>query len=57
MFVDQNNQYFAFASQESGSIMVMSQKSKKLLFDLKMNGSCNSVVFSPDERYLFSVGD
>ena len=37
--------------------MIMSQKSKKLLFDLKMNGSCNAVCFSPDDRYLFSVGD
>ena len=37
--------------------MVMSQKSKKLLFDLKMNGSCNSLCFSPDDRYLFSAGD
>ena len=22
-----------------------------------MNGSCQSVAFSPDERYLFSAGD
>jgi len=22
-----------------------------------MNGSCQSVAFSPDEKYLFSVGD
>lgn len=38
--------YFAIGSGESGYIMVMSQKSKKLLFELKMNGSCNSICFS-----------
>lgn len=35
----------------------MGQDSKKLLFDLKMNGTCNSIVFSQDERYMWSVGD
>ena len=49
--------YFAFICKKSGYILVMGQDSKKLLFDLKMNGSCNSVAFSRDERYLFSVGD
>jgi U3 small nucleolar RNA-associated protein 18 len=58
MFVSSSNDYFAFASVENpGYIMVMSQKSKKLVFDLKMNGGCSGVCFSPDGRYLFSVGD
>ena len=52
-----HSDYFAFASAESGYIMVMSQKTKKLIFDLKMNGSCNSLCFSTDDKYLFSVGD
>ena len=47
----------AVACQESGYILMLNQDSKKLLFDLKMNGSCQSVAFSPDERHLFSVGD
>ena len=52
-----NGEFMAVACSESGYILVLSQKSKKLLFDLKMNGSCQSVAFSPDERFLFSVGD
>ena len=36
---------------------MMGQNSKQLLFDLKMNGSCNALAFSPCEKYLFSVGD
>ena len=47
----------AIACNQSGYILVLAQDSKKLLFDLKMNGSCTSVAFSPDERYLYSVGD
>jgi len=47
----------AVACADSGYILMLGQDSKKLLFDLKMNGSCQSVAFSPDERYLFSVGD
>lgn len=37
--------------------MVMSQRTKKLICDFKMNGSCNAICFSPDDRFLFSVGD
>ena len=47
----------AVACADSGYILMLDQNSKKLLFDLKMNGSCHSVAFSPDERYLFSSGD
>lgn len=59
MFVSQapRSDYFAFASAESGYIMLMSQSSKKLLFDFKMNGSCEAVCFSPDDKYMFTVGD
>ena len=52
-----NGKMMAVACAESGYILVLGQDSKKLLFDLKMNGSCQSVAFSPDEKYLFSVGD
>lgn len=48
--------YFAFAGT-NGQIMVMSQRSKTLLFDLKMNGSCEAIAFSANDKYLFSVGD
>lgn len=37
--------------------MLMGQDSKKLLFDLKMNGSCAAVAFSKDEKIMYSVGD
>ena len=47
----------AVACQDSGYILIMSQSSKKLIFDLKMNGSCSAVAFSPCEKYLFSVGN
>lgn len=46
-----------FSSAETGHAHLFSQKTKKLLFSLKMNGSCNSVCFSSDDRYLFSAGD
>lgn len=52
-----SSDYFAIGSGDSGYIMVMSQKSKKLLFELKMNGSCSNICFSNDERYLYAVGD
>ena len=52
-----NGKMMAVACADSGYILVLSQDSKKLLFDLKMNGSCQTVAFSPDERYLFSAGD
>ena len=52
-----NGKMMAIACAESGYILVLGQESKKLLFDLKMNGSCQSVAFDPEERYLYSVGD
>jgi len=35
----------------------MKSDTRKLLFDLKINGSCRGAAFSPDENYLFAVGD
>jgi len=55
-FVTSKNNYFAFGTS-NGYIHVMGQDSKQLLFDLKMNGKCNAIAFSPCEQYLFSVGD
>ena len=52
-----NGKLMAVACADSGYILMLGQDSKKLLFDLKMNGSCQSVAFSPDEKHLFSVGD
>ena len=57
MVISPGSKYFAFACKQSGYILIMGQDSKKLLFDLKMNGTCQSVAFSPDEKYLWSVGD
>jgi U3 small nucleolar RNA-associated protein 18 len=37
--------------------MVLGQDSKKLLFDLKMNGACTGVAFNKDESIMYSVGD
>uniref|UniRef100_A0A7S3FW26 Uncharacterized protein n=1 Tax=Strombidium rassoulzadegani TaxID=1082188 RepID=A0A7S3FW26_9SPIT len=48
---------FSISSVETGEAHLFSQKSKKLLFSLKMNGSCNSVCFSNDDRYLYTAGD
>lgn len=35
----------------------MSQDNKKLLFDLKMNGSCTGVAFNKEETLMYTVGD
>ncbi|TNV73453.1 hypothetical protein FGO68_gene12597 [Halteria grandinella] len=51
---------FAFADGDSGSISVLSQKTKKMAFELKLSSSsCTSVGFSggPDPRLLYAVGD
>lgn len=51
---------FAFAGGESGSVSVLSQKTKKLAFELKLSSSsCTSVGFSggADPRLLYAVGD
>lgn len=51
---------FAFAGGDSGSVAVLGQKSKKLLFELKMSSSsCTSVAFGPgsEPRKMYTVGD
>ena len=45
------------ACQDSGYILVLGSQSRKLLFDLKINGSCSGAAFSPCDNYLFAVGD
>ncbi len=50
-----SSKLYSFATK-NGSIFVMGQDSKKLLFDLKMNGSCTGVAFN-DETVMYSVGD
>lgn len=51
-----SSKLYSFATK-NGSIFVMGQDSKKLLFDLKMNGSCTGVAFNRDETVMYSVGD
>lgn len=48
--------YYAIGAK-NGYICLLGQDSKQLLFDLKMNGSCNAMAFSPCERYLYTAGD
>jgi U3 small nucleolar RNA-associated protein 18 len=50
------SKYYCIATKQ-GEMMLMGQDSKKLLFDLKMNGSCSAVAFSKDEKIMYSVGD
>lgn len=38
-FYASKSKYYAFTTKE-GEILMMGQDSKKLLFDLKMNGNC-----------------
>jgi U3 small nucleolar RNA-associated protein 18 len=54
--VPSQSKYYAIGAK-NGYICLMGQESKKLIFDLKMNGSCNAMAFSPCEKYLYSVGD
>lgn len=51
------DKYIGIAMGPSGYVAVLSQNQKKLLFDLKMSGSAQTVCFSPCEKYMFSVGD
>jgi len=44
-------------SIETGEAHLFSQKHKKQMFSLKMNGSCHSACFSQNDHYLFTVGD
>ncbi len=51
---------FAFAGGDSGSVAVCSQKTKKLLFELKLSSSsCTAVGFGPGQepRLMYAVGD
>jgi hypothetical protein len=50
------SKFYSFATK-TGSIYIMGQDSKKLLFDLKMNGACTGVAFNRDESVMYSVGD
>jgi len=49
--------YICISSSESGEAHMLCQRTKKHLFSLKMNGSCSSVAFTSDSRYMFTVGD
>lgn len=51
-----SSQYYCIATKQ-GQMLLMGQDSKKLLFDLKMNGSCTAVAFSKCETKMYSVGD
>lgn len=51
-----DSKYYCISTKH-GKMMVLGQDSKKLLFDLKMNGSCTAVAFSKDETKMYSVGD
>lgn len=52
-----DSSYFTFTSKDTGEAHMFSQKTKKLLYSLQMNGSCEAACFSPDDRYLFTAGD
>jgi U3 small nucleolar RNA-associated protein 18 len=57
LFVSKGSDYFAFAGGESGTVAVMGQKTKKLLFELKMpSSSCTSVGFGKNNHTLYTVG-
>eukprot|EP01100_Stratorugosa_tubuloviscum_P006891 TRINITY_DN291_c0_g4_i1.p1 TRINITY_DN291_c0_g4~~TRINITY_DN291_c0_g4_i1.p1 ORF type:complete len:498 (+),score=174.85 TRINITY_DN291_c0_g4_i1:121-1614(+) len=53
--ISPDNQYIVFLS-DSGSMIITSSKSKKLIAELKMNGNVHSACFSADGRYLYSTG-
>lgn len=53
----QSSQYYGFACSQSGTAIIMNQNTKKLVYDFKMNGTCEAACFSPCERYLYTVGD
>ena len=52
-----SQQYVGVACADSGYVLVLGSDSRKLLFDLKINGTCRGAAFSPDENYLYAVGD
>ena len=43
------SEMFCLSSNETGEAHILSQKSKKLLFSLKMNGSCSTAAFAPND--------
>ena len=51
------SQFMALCSSQSGNAHILSQKNSKVIMSLKMNGSCTSACFSPNEKYLFTGGD
>ena len=55
--VCQDNDFMCFASQNTGEAHVLSQKTKKELFQVKMNGSINCTAFGRDGLHLFTAGD
>lgn len=53
---DNSEDYFAFAGGEQGTIALLSQKTKRLVKELKMSGgSCSSIAMSGSK--IFAVGD
>lgn len=60
LFTATQGDLFALAGGDSGSLAVLSQKTKKLLFELKLSSSsCSSIAFGPgpDPRRIYAVGD
>jgi hypothetical protein len=55
--VSTGQEFFCIAQPETGRAHIFSQKTKKLLYSLKMNGSCDTTCFSADDRYLYTAGD
>lgn len=53
--ISPNNELIAFCST-NGYIRLVSMRTKFALGEFKMNKDVNQVAFSPDSRYLFSVG-
>lgn len=50
--------YFAIAGGDSGALAVLSQKTKKLLFELKLSSSsCAAVGFGANGNKVYAVGD
>ncbi len=48
---------FAFAGGESGTAAILSQKTKRLAFELKMSGgSCSAIGFGEGHK-IYTVGD
>ena len=49
---------FAFAGGDSGAVAILSQKTKKLIFELKLSSSsCTAVGFGTSGHHVYAVGD